>query len=108
MSDEGSRSRTPWTHFNHKSNPSSRPRRPRRILTKVGRGSSEKMLRRTAASALRRLLQGSGEVAGPRAYSTSGKSYPIIDHTFDAIVVGAGGAGLRASVGLSELGFNTA
>ena len=35
-------------------------------------------------------------------------SYPIIDHTYDAIVVGAGGAGLRAAVGLSEHGFNTA
>lgn len=43
---------------------------------------------------------------GARSYSNN--SYPIIDHTYDAIVVGAGGAGLRASVGLSELGFNTA
>lgn len=43
-----------------------------------------------------------------RLFSSSNTSYPIVDHTFDAIVVGAGGAGLRASVGLSELGFNTA
>ena len=35
-------------------------------------------------------------------------SYPIVDHTYDAIVVGAGGAGLRAAIGLSEGGFNTA
>jgi succinate dehydrogenase (ubiquinone) flavoprotein subunit len=35
-------------------------------------------------------------------------AYPIIDHQYDAIVVGAGGAGLRAAVGLSELGFKTA
>lgn len=34
--------------------------------------------------------------------------YPIIDHTYDALVVGAGGAGLRAAVGLVERGFNTA
>ena len=40
--------------------------------------------------------------------SYSNKAYPVIDHTYDAIVVGAGGAGLRATVGLSELGFNTA
>jgi FAD binding domain len=35
-------------------------------------------------------------------------SYPIIDHTFDAIVVGAGGAGLRAAFGLAKEGFKTA
>lgn len=35
-------------------------------------------------------------------------SYQIIDHTFDAVVVGAGGAGLRAAFGLVEKGFNTA
>jgi len=31
-----------------------------------------------------------------------------VDHTYDAVVVGAGGAGLRAAIGLSEHGFNTA
>lgn len=31
-----------------------------------------------------------------------------MDHEFDAVVVGAGGAGLRAAFGLSEAGFNTA
>jgi len=36
------------------------------------------------------------------------ESYPIIDHQYDAIVVGAGGAGLRAAFGLSSAGFNTA
>ncbi|KAF9348739.1 succinate dehydrogenase flavoprotein subunit [Mortierella sp. AD094] len=34
--------------------------------------------------------------------------YPIIDHTYDAIVIGAGGAGLRAAFGLAEAGLNTA
>jgi succinate dehydrogenase (ubiquinone) flavoprotein subunit len=32
----------------------------------------------------------------------------VIDHTFDAVVVGAGGAGLRAAFGLVEKGFKTA
>lgn len=36
------------------------------------------------------------------------KDYPIVDHTYDAVVVGAGGAGLRAAMGLSENGFRTA
>lgn len=31
-----------------------------------------------------------------------------VDHTFDAVVVGAGGAGLRAAMGLAEKGFKTA
>jgi succinate dehydrogenase (ubiquinone) flavoprotein subunit len=35
-------------------------------------------------------------------------NYPIIDHEYDALVVGAGGAGLRAAFGLAEAGFNTA
>ncbi|XP_034889641.1 succinate dehydrogenase [ubiquinone] flavoprotein subunit 1, mitochondrial isoform X3 [Populus alba] len=43
------------------------------------------------------------------ADSTGGRSsYTVVDHTYDAVVVGAGGAGLRAAIGLSEHGFNTA
>ncbi|KAI1105271.1 succinate flavoprotein subunit [Jackrogersella minutella] len=34
--------------------------------------------------------------------------YPVIDHEYDALVVGAGGSGLRAAFGLAEAGFNTA
>src|SRR6478736_7425527 len=40
--------------------------------------------------------------------ATNGKSYPIEDHTYDVVVVGAGGAGLRAVVGCSEAGLRTA
>ena len=32
-------------------------------------------------------------------------TYKIIDHEYDVLVVGAGGAGLRAAVGLSESGL---
>lgn len=42
-----------------------------------------------------------------QGYSTIG-NYTVIDHTYDAIVVGAGGAGLRAAFGLAEAGFKTA
>jgi succinate dehydrogenase / fumarate reductase flavoprotein subunit len=35
-------------------------------------------------------------------------AYQIIKHTYDAVVVGAGGAGLRATLGLAERGLNTA
>jgi succinate dehydrogenase / fumarate reductase, flavoprotein subunit len=34
--------------------------------------------------------------------------YKIIEHTYDVIVVGAGGAGLRATLGLAERGLKTA
>nr|WDE17728.1 mitochondrial succinate dehydrogenase flavoprotein subunit [Panonychus ulmi] len=43
----------------------------------------------------------------PKSASIS-KDYPVVDHTFDAVVVGAGGAGLRAAFGLVEEGFSTA
>ncbi|BEI81444.1 hypothetical protein CcaverHIS002_0206040 [Cutaneotrichosporon cavernicola] len=36
------------------------------------------------------------------------KGYPVVDHEFDAVVVGAGGAGLRAAFGLAEAGLKTA
>jgi len=35
-------------------------------------------------------------------------AYKIIDHEYDVLVVGSGGAGLRAAVGLSEFGLKTA
>ena len=35
-------------------------------------------------------------------------AYQIIDHTYDVVVVGAGGAGLRATFGLAEKGLKTA
>jgi succinate dehydrogenase / fumarate reductase flavoprotein subunit len=35
-------------------------------------------------------------------------SYPITDHSFDVVVVGAGGAGLRATLGASQAGLKTA
>jgi succinate dehydrogenase / fumarate reductase flavoprotein subunit len=34
--------------------------------------------------------------------------YKIIDHKYDVVVLGAGGSGLRAAVGLSEAGLKTA
>jgi succinate dehydrogenase / fumarate reductase flavoprotein subunit len=34
--------------------------------------------------------------------------YEFIDHSYDVVVIGAGGAGLRATFGLAHSGFNTA
>lgn len=38
----------------------------------------------------------------------STQTYQIIDHEYDAVVVGAGGAGLRATFGMAEKGLKTA
>ena len=37
-----------------------------------------------------------------------GRDYSIVDHSYDVVVVGAGGAGLRATLGMAEQGFRTA
>lgn len=40
--------------------------------------------------------------------SIGGRAYPITDHTYDVVVVGAGGAGLRAVVGCAQAGLSVA
>src|ERR1700736_6158370 len=45
---------------------------------------------------------------GGAAPMVNGRVYPIEDHTHDVVVVGAGGAGLRAVVGCSRAGLHTA
>jgi len=61
----------------------------------------------------RRLVAGSrasfAKAASTRSVSTNMKGdYTVVDHEYDAVVVGAGGSGLRAAMGLSEAGFKTA
>jgi succinate dehydrogenase / fumarate reductase, flavoprotein subunit len=48
---------------------------------------------------------GSAKGAAP---AVNGRAYPIEDHSYDVVVVGAGGSGLRAVVGCSEAGLRTA
>jgi succinate dehydrogenase / fumarate reductase flavoprotein subunit len=45
---------------------------------------------------------------GGAAPAINGRAYPIEDHVYDVVIVGAGGAGLRAVVGCSEAGLRTA
>ena len=40
--------------------------------------------------------------------SNNSGAYKIIDHTYDTVVVGAGGSGLRATMGSAEAGLRTA
>ncbi len=48
------------------------------------------------------------KMKAPASVSLSGRAYTITDHTFDVVVVGAGGAGLRATLGASQAGLKTA
>src|SRR6201984_606282 len=45
---------------------------------------------------------------GNGAPAVNGRAYPIEDHSYDVVVIGAGGSGLRATVGCSEAGLKTA
>ena len=46
---------------------------------------------------------------GPgKAPAVNGLAYPFTDHAYDVIVVGAGGSGLRATLGAAEAGLKTA
>jgi succinate dehydrogenase / fumarate reductase, flavoprotein subunit len=45
---------------------------------------------------------------GASSFSVNGRAYEIVDHSFDVVVVGAGGAGLRAVVGCVEAGLSVA
>ena len=42
------------------------------------------------------------------ARKTAGDAYTYVDHQFDVVVVGAGGAGLRATLGMAEQGLRIA
>src|SRR5262245_13247418 len=48
----------------------------------------------------------SGSVNG--APAVNGRAYPLTDHTYDVVVIGAGGSGLRATLGCAEAGLRTA
>jgi succinate dehydrogenase flavoprotein subunit len=53
-------------------------------------------------------MASNGGSNGGGAFAVNGRAYPIEDHAFDVVVVGAGGAGLRAVVGCAEAGLRTA
>lgn len=58
------------------------------------------------ATAASRMIVGGAQGASSAGDVTS--KYQIVDHEYDAVVVGAGGAGLRAAMGCAEAGLKTA
>lgn len=53
-------------------------------------------------------MGGATPVKDASANTNTSKAYTVIDHKHDALVIGAGGAGLRAAFGLVQEGFKTA
>lgn len=53
-------------------------------------------------------IDGRNSNAKTSTSSEMSRDYPVVDHQYDAVVVGAGGAGLRAAFGLANEGFKTA
>jgi succinate dehydrogenase / fumarate reductase flavoprotein subunit len=51
---------------------------------------------------------GRGRAEGMAAPKLNGRAYPMTAHSYDVVVVGAGGAGLRATLGCAEAGLKTA
>ena len=56
------------------------------------------------------MVEASGKSNGASAGTVTigGNAYKIVDHEYDVVVVGAGGAGLRATLGLATKGLKTA
>ncbi|XP_046397862.1 succinate dehydrogenase [ubiquinone] flavoprotein subunit, mitochondrial [Ischnura elegans] len=53
-------------------------------------------------------ISATGRSGDAKSSTDLSRAYPVIDHSYDAVVVGAGGAGLRAAFGLVAEGFRTA
>lgn len=67
-----------------------------------------KAAKATAAASQRNFaVLSSRQPTGSETSSLTSK-YTVVDHEFDAVVVGAGGAGLRAAMGCAEAGLKTA
>jgi succinate dehydrogenase (ubiquinone) flavoprotein subunit len=83
------------------------------MLSVAARRSSPALLLRGAKNTL---ASASASASSGRPLSSSSTTtstslvgdYTVVDHTYDALVIGAGGSGLRAAMGLSEAGFRTA
>jgi len=70
--------------------------------------SAQKLRSASAASATRSFAVVASQKPTGSLNSTLTSKYTIIDHEYDAVVVGAGGAGLRAAMGCAEAGLKTA
>lgn len=62
-----------------------------------------------STSAVARLAHAAnGDINGENAARAVADNYHVVDHEYDCLVIGAGGAGLRAAFGLANAGYKTA
>src|SRR5690606_29146341 len=86
----------------------------RRLRTCRGRPADAPCPQHVLYSSTRRRVALRARQAGIRRLSMAGQekkagpAYTYVDHKFDVVVVGAGGAGLRATLGMAEQGLRTA
>ncbi|KAJ0393917.1 hypothetical protein P43SY_011470 [Pythium insidiosum] len=70
--------------------------------------STRSLAQKLSASSARSFAVLSSQKPQAAANSSLTSKYTIVDHEYDVVVVGAGGAGLRAAMGCAEAGFKTA
>ena len=75
------------------------------MLSKVSRLANSKLPAKavSASSNTRGLHFTVGGQNEAKTADGASRQYPVVDHTYDAVVVGAGGAGLRAAFGLVQV-----
>lgn len=73
------------------------------MLSKVAQSLTKAKLPQAAAASSRGLHFTVGGQNEAKTGEGASRQYPVVDHTYDAVVVGAGGAGLRAAFGLVQV-----
>ncbi|SCZ93701.1 BZ3500_MvSof-1268-A1-R1_Chr6-3g08831 [Microbotryum saponariae] len=81
------------------------PRLAGRLASRTVASTSARQL---STSAVRQRVVATSPVKAKEVPTTISGKYPLIEHEYDAVVVGAGGAGLRAAFGLAEAGLKVA
>ncbi|KAM0788413.1 succinate dehydrogenase flavoprotein subunit [Microbotryomycetes sp. NB124-2] len=82
-----------------------------RVSTRLPKASTSAAAWRSAFSTsakVERVISASPVSKAKEVPTTISGKYNIVEHEYDALVVGAGGAGLRAAFGLAEAGLKTA
>lgn len=79
-----------------------------RLVAKIPRVQTKSLVRSFGSTSINHQVIGSVTGSDANAAKYMSQKYHVIDHEYDCVVVGAGGAGLRAAFGLAEAGFKTA
>lgn len=79
-----------------------------RLVAKIPRVQTKSLVRSFGSTSINHQVIGSVIGSDANAAKYMSQKYHVIDHEYDCVVIGAGGAGLRAAFGLAEAGFKTA